>query len=255
MDTRATLQLTILATATAALAAAQALHGDRSIYDRINVMSDAEQVALAKSILDRGVRVPDDSPLDILARGRSSLILPIIERKIEDVLRSPNPLECFTDKSVDIETTINIYCARIAGAGDQQALQEASKLLKLDEKRFDRMVENTMSAAIGNGHGFTLAYQGFELGDPAIDRRIMAVIEDVLEKELPNIGNPIFENVSVSPRREWAEALVERDGGAPSEAQWAADPIASRLKPALRQAFHNDVVRFSIEAAAKRTQK
>lgn len=224
--------------------------------DRINRMSDAEQTALAKSLVDQGVPVgrPGDV-LSILAAGRSSLILPIIEQKVEQVLISPNPLDCFTDRTVDVQRTLNVLWMTIANVGDQQALRETSKLLKLDEKRFDRMVDNTMSAAISNGHGFTLAYQGFELGDPAIDKRIMAVIEDVLEKELPNIGNPIFENVSVSPRREWAEALVERDGGAPSEAQWAADPIASRLKPAVRQAFHDNVVRFSIEVAAKRTQK
>ncbi|MGA2116420.1 MAG: hypothetical protein ABSH56_16885 [Bryobacteraceae bacterium] len=218
-------------------------------------MSDAEQTALAKSIVDQGVPTAKTGDvIAILAKGRSSLILPLIEQKLEEVVKSPDPRECFVDKSLDIPSTVITLWSVIAYPGNRQALLEASKLLKLDEKRFGPMVGHIVYAAMAEEREFTVANQGFDLGDPAIDKRIVPVMEDLIEKELPQIGNPLFENVP-GARHKWAEALVDRYGGAPTELQWATDPLASRLKPALRDAFTYDVFRYAKEAAAKREQK
>ena len=255
MDTRrmfrsvfATLAVAVLAS----LATAQSAPQENPL-DRLNRMSDAEQIALAKSWLDRGLPPANSSVgLDTLARGRSSLILPLIEAKIEEALKAPNPLDVFTDKTANPEAIIIYLWRTIVQVGDKQALLEASKLLKIDEKRFDKIVAHTMYAAYGH-NPFKLAYQGFEIGDPAIDERLVAWTEEGLSAELPNLGNPIFDN-AYGPRREWAEALVDRYGAAPSATQWMKDPIASRLKPGLA-ALDYDVRRFASEAAEKRTRK
>jgi hypothetical protein len=217
-------------------------------------MTDEEQIALAKVWLDRGLP-PSDSSVGLgnLALGRSSLILPLIEAKIEEALKAPNAADCFTDKSVSPDAVIPYLWQTIASVGDRQALQQASKLLKIDEKRFDKMVAHTMYAAYSR-NPFKLAYEGFAIGDPAIDKRLVAWAEEVLSAELPHLGNPIFDKVEGSPRRLWAEALVDRYGAAPSATQWMKDPIASRLKPGLA-ALDYDVRRFAVEAAEKGARK
>ncbi len=253
MDIRHIFRSASATLAVAILAAAQSAPQENPL-DRLNRMTDAEQIALARSWLDRGYPPADSSVgLGNLALGRSSLILPLIEAKIEEVLKSSNPADCFTDKSVSVEVVINYLWQTITYVGDRQALLESSKLLKIDEKRFDKMVARTMYAAYSR-NPFKLAYQGFEIGDPAIDERLVAWAEEGLSAELPNLGNPLFDNVTVSPRRQWAEALVDRYGAAPSAAQWMKDPIASRLKPGLA-ALDYDVRRFAVEAAAKRARK
>jgi hypothetical protein len=183
------------------------------------------------------------------------LILPLIEAKIEEVLKATNPAECFTNKSVPPEETIFYLWRTIVWVGDKQSLLEASKLLKIDEKRFDQMVDHTMIAAYSR-NPFKLAYQGFEIGDPAIDKRLLAWVEKALREELDKIGNPVFEKAEGYPRRRWAEALVDRYGGVPSPAQWTNDPIASHLGSIPEMALlERDVRRFTLEIAEKRAQK
>jgi hypothetical protein len=253
MDTRHIFRSVSATLAVAVLAVAQSASQENPL-DRLNRMTDAEQIALAKSWLDRGLPPADSSVgLDNLALGRSSLILPLIEAKIEEVLMAPNPAEFFTDKSVGPDVVIAYLWQTITYVGDRQALLESSKLLKIDEKRFDKMVARTMYAAYSR-NPFKLAYQGFEIGDPAVDKRLLDWAEEYLSKELPNLGNPIFDSVTDSARRQWAEALVDRYGAAPSPMQWMKDPIASRLKPALG-ALDSDVRRFATEAVEKRARK
>jgi hypothetical protein len=254
MDTKPIFRSAFSTFAAALIAAAQSAPSENPL-DRLNRMSEAEQVALAKSWLDRGLP-PADSPvgLDNLALGRSSVFLPMIEAKIEEALNASNPLDVFTDKTAKPEAIIIYLWRTIVYVGDKQALLEASKLLKIDEKRFDRMVADTMYAAYTRSNPFTVAYQGFEIGDPAIDKRLVEWAEELLDKELPNLGNPIFDGVERSARRLWAEALVDRHGGPPTAAQWMKDPIASRLKPALAPVYL-DVGRFAVETAEKRARK
>ena len=53
----------------------------------------------------------------------------------------------------------------------------------------------------------------------------------------------------------WAEALLDKYGNVPNEAQWATDPIASRLSAPLALALHNEVLQFALEAQEKRAGK
>jgi hypothetical protein len=219
-------------------------------------MSDAEQTAVTRSLLDRGAtRGEAGDDLAILALwGRSSLILPMLEAKIEEVLKSPDPTSCFVDKTVDPQHVVMDLWFAIAYAGNEQSLREASKLLKIDEKRFDTIVYKTLSHAIGPRNPFVLAYQGFDIGDPAIDKRIALWAEDFLTPELPRGGNPSWDGVA-DLRHAWAEALIERYGGVPTDAQWRTDSLASRLKPGLAGAFHSDMRRLAAQASTKSTRK
>lgn len=147
-----------------AVAARQSAPGQKNIVDRANAMSETETVAYVNSILDQGVPVGEQgSGLYALVVGRSPLVLPMLERKIEEVLKSPTPLDCFKNKATDPQVAVLFLWTTIAEAGNQQSLQEASKLLKIDEKRFDRLVYNTLAQAISLRNPFTVAYQGSRL--------------------------------------------------------------------------------------------
>lgn len=259
MDNKLVLRAAIVvALSCASLGAQQPPLNSVEFYERVKAMGDSERVAMAKLIMDKGVPVGEPNtilqPLGLLAEWHSSLILPVIEAKIEEILRSPNPRDAFTDKAVDVPRTEMMLSSIIASVGDQQALREASKLLKIDAKRFDDMVEATMDYAMGDGREFALAYQGFELGDPEIDKRILAVLDNLIGKEVPKVGNPIYRDAT-GPLSHWGEALVDRHGGMPTEAQWSADPIASHLKSDARRILHNDVMRFAADAVQERARK
>jgi hypothetical protein len=243
-------KLAILLAASVALggvvaAGAQTYPRQKSIVDRANDMSTTEAVAYVSSILEQGVPVGEPvHGLYALAVGRSSLVLPMLEGKIEEVLRSPAPLDCFKDKSTNPQLAVYFLWTTIAEAGDQQALKEASKLLRIDEKRFDRVVDHTLSAAINLRNPFAVAYQGLEIGDPAVDKRILAWVEELLGDKTPS-----------DMKRRWANAMVDRYGAAPTEADWANDPIVTRLKPPLAESLHPEVYQFALEAMAARTRK
>ena len=239
----------------AVMALAQPAARQENPVDRINRMSDGERLALAKSALDQGMPTGDlGTAVYGLAQAHTPLILPLIERKIEECLSAPAILDCFTDKTVNAERSIFWMADAITRAGNQEALLEAGKLIKLDEKRFDFMVKKTLSAAADH-NPFTLAYQGFDLGDPAIDKRIVAWADDWLSQELPHVGNPVYDGVTIDLRHQWAEAMVERYGGVPTPAQWTLDPIVSRVKPATSGLLYRDVHRFAAEVVAKRGHK
>jgi hypothetical protein len=107
----------------------------------VAAMIDAGQAALVKSRLDLGIanlreqemhEVVRCDFLAALARAHSSLVLPIIEAKIEEVFQSRNPIECFTNKSVVRETFLGLASLPIAQAADVEALKQAGKLQKLN---------------------------------------------------------------------------------------------------------------------------
>jgi hypothetical protein len=216
--------------------------------DRILRMSEGYQIAFVNSDLDRGMPVDMIGPLEMLVLNRSSLVLPMIEKKIEEVLNSPNPRDCFTDKKVDPQYVIDLAAATIAGAGDEQALKETSKLLKIDSKRFDLLVKRSLLAAISGGKPFTIAYRGFEIGDPEVDKRIVAWAEEML------IGDAV-ESGAYSMKGRWAASMAEKYSGAPTEVNWANDPIASRLTPELAASLHDEILRLGAEAFEKRSKK
>ena len=83
--------------------------------------------------------------------------MPIVESKIEEVLRSSTPAECFVGRAVDPQRFILVAALTITEAGDEEALREISKLLKRDAKRFDDLVERTLLHAEDYRNPFTVA--------------------------------------------------------------------------------------------------
>jgi hypothetical protein len=225
-------------------------------------VSETEQTAWIRSDLARGMPViePDSSVMTMLVLNRSAVTLPLIEKKIEEVLRSTSPADSFADRSVDPDKFIALATATIAYAGDEQALREASKLINIDEKRFGSLVQRTLEEAMTRRNPFTIAYRGFELGDMTVDHKIAQWAQAELADKGPprrNFGprdpelKPEFEIQQA--RRFWAEAMVEKYGGVPAEREWTNDPIVTRLDPAQSAVLHDAVIRAAFVAVERRS--
>ena len=230
--------------------------------------SEAEQVAAVNLALDKGLPPEQGDVVGPLFLNKRSLTLPLVEAKIEQVLRSAAPKECFTDKAADPERFIIVAAATIATAGDEEALRQIAKLIKLDEKRFGGFVGRTLdnSKDYAEAHNpFVVAYLGLALGDPVLDQRIAAWAELRLstdpreragaEAVARKLGTRLEPPPSDDYKRAWAEALLQRYAGAPTESQWATDPLASRLPPSLALPTHAEVLRFAMEAQQKRARQ
>lgn len=188
--------------------------------------------------------------------ARGTLTLPILGRRIEEVLASSSPLDYFTDKTVDPKKFVDMAALSIADSGNEEALRQLAKVLQFDEQRFGRMrlVQIALFRVLDFGNPYLLAYRGFEIGSTAIEKGIVAWAEQVLGEEMERFSGPSYEG----RRRErwrWAEAMAQRYGGSPTEAQWKADPIASRLKPELATALHDSMMRYAAETYAGRAPK
>jgi hypothetical protein len=216
-----------------AAASATEICAQQTLPSKILTLSDAEQVAFTNSYLDQGMPVGEDFILLVL--NRSSLVLPILEMKIEQVLKSPNPRECFSNKEVDPQRVVAMAASAISSAADEQALKEASKLLKLDDKRFDWMVETTLSH-LASGNPFVLAYKGADMGDPALDKGIARWADSMFRRR--SYDSP------GSLERRWADVMVDRYRGVPIQSEWASDPIVSRMSPAIVESMRRDMFRF-----------
>jgi hypothetical protein len=246
-------------------------HGQQE-WRRMLQASEAEQTAWIESDLDRGMPTvdPDASVLTVLIRSKSEITLPLIERKIEEVLRSPSSPDNFTDKSVDPQRFIALAAVAIREAGNVESLKELGKLMKIDERRFGFLVEQTFAEARDRGNPFSVAYQGFDIGDPALDSRIAAWAERELlllppppPKDYSRVPNSeLFRQLDIAGREAmineartlWAEAMVDKYGGVPTEAQWRSDPIVSHLKPSETDPVHDDMIRRTSEAVEKRAK-
>src|SRR5262249_42606195 len=152
-----------------------------------------------------------------------------------------HPQECFTSNDIDPQRVIGGSMGMISSAGNFLALKEASRLLKLDEKRFDRMVPVIMDIAINERENvFTLAYRGFELGEPAVSNRLAEWAEGKLR-----------DSVAITPHglgNQWAVALVDRYRGVPTGPEWMSDPIVSNMEPELAASIHDGVYRLMFAA-------
>jgi hypothetical protein len=215
-------------------------------------LPEPAQVACFNEWLARGMPVPAPSGISVLVRARSAVVLPILEKKIEEVLTSRSPLEYFTDKAVDPKRFVDLGAVTIADADNELALRELSKLMRLDEQRFSRLhvVQRVLLGAQNIGNPYTLAYRGFEIGDPAIDRGIVAWAEELLGDEAKRYSIQSDDNIR-GQRWAWAEAIVQRYGGVPTEKQWKTDPLASRLNAQMAASLHGSVMRHAAEAAGK----
>ncbi len=229
-------------------------------WRRILNASVADQTTWINSHLRAGM--PPSETFGDLILNKSEITLPIIEQKIEEVLRSPSPSECFTDKSIDPQNFIERAAAAIFEAGNVESLRQVSKLIKIDEKRFGWLVERTLDQARNYRNPFLVAYQGYEIGDPAVDSRIAAWTEVQFADKRPpqrNFGprdpEPVPEFEIQLVRRWWAEAMLERYHGVPTEEQWQRDPIAARLKPLQANSLHDEMLRRTSELVERRQRR
>jgi hypothetical protein len=246
MGTRKSFSLTLATIGLAAITGRQSTFGQETLAWRILKWSEADQVSWINSTLDKGMPLDLGGVMNMLVLNKSSLTLPLIEKKIEEVLHSASPLECFTNKEVDPRYFVDIAALTITEAGDEQALREAGKLIKLDDKRFGKLVDRTLGHAQNRRNPFTLAYRGFEIGDPALDEKIMAWAEEQLANK--------DQYAIVEVRRFWAEALLDKYRGVPVSSEWASDPIVSRLRAPQAASLHNEMIRFTSEAFEKRSK-
>lgn len=262
MHTKRCLLWAIVAAGLVAISLPHPVCGQDEAWRRMLKATEAEQIAWINKDLDRGMPTvdPDAGVFVMLVLNRSQVVLPLIEQKIEEVLRSPSPPACFTDKSVDPQKFVHTAALAIIGAGDAQALKEASKLIKIDEEQFGWMVEQVLIQARSYRNPFVVAYRGLEIGDPAIDSRIAAWAEVELADKRPPLRNygprdpePVPESEIQRVRRWWAGAMVERYRGVPVQEQWAHDPIVSRLKKSEseRSSLYKEMLRYTTEATER----
>jgi hypothetical protein len=232
-----------------------------SVSDKVDLQTvqkwnESDQVAAIKWHLARGM--PPSDVWTGLMLSKRSIALPLIEQKIEQVLTSASPSECFTEKSVDTEKFIVLATSAIIYKGDELSLRQVSKLIRLDGKRFGDLVARTLMEAEGSLNPFVVAYSGFKIGDPALDQKIGAWAEVELA-EVEQVGTwhgpetrpmPFARKSQV--RIWWTEALVARYGSVPTEDEWRRDPIVSRLEPSRATLLHDDMIRRAVELVEKR---
>src|ERR1700722_16949902 len=136
----------------------------------ITEWTETEAETWMRSRLDHGSIIGDD--ISVAEKYRSAIVVPLTEKKIEEVLKSASPATCFSDPTVDPEKFVREVAGLITGAGDGNALKAASQLMKIDEARFGWMVRIILLDAMGYRNPFAVAYRGFAIGDPAVDSRI-----------------------------------------------------------------------------------
>jgi hypothetical protein len=167
-------------------------------------------------------------------------VVPLAEKKIEEVLKSTSPATRFADSTVDPEKFVANAVGLIRGAGDENALKAASQLMKIDEARFGFMVGNILFNAMGYRNPFTVAYRGLAIGDPATDSRIAEWTEAQLSQGVK------------STQQSWAEAMLDKYSVVPNADQWATDPVAMRLSPKVLDLVQSNVTRLAVETIEKR---
>ena len=200
---------------------------DAETIKSILQVSDADQVAFAKSVLEQHFPENEGDKFSLLLVNRSALVVPLIESRIESELGSDSRSERFID----------LASAMIAYAGDEHSLRAIRKLIGIDETRFGTFIERTLDNAGKWGNPFGVAYQALELGDETVARYATAWAEAAL--------------LSNRMQRAWAEAVLDRYGKVPGDAEWATDPIASRLKDRASLELRQSVVRLAAEAQRK----
>jgi hypothetical protein len=221
---------------------AQEKRGPNPTARDLDQWSEADLTTWMHSMLDRGL--PDElgDYMSVALKYRGAVVVPITEKKIEEVLKSASPATCFSDPSVDPGKFVREAVAVIRGAGDENALKAAGQLMKIDEARFGFMVGNILFNAMGYRNQFTVAYRGFAIGDPSIDSRIAEWTEAQLSQGVK------------STQQSWAEAMLDKYSVVPNADQWATDPIATRLSPKVLDLVQSNVTRLAGETIEKRTK-
>jgi hypothetical protein len=194
-------------------------------------VSEAEQVEFVKSVLEQHFPENEGDRFSLLLINRSALVVPLIESTIESELGRASRSERF----IDLASTM------IAYAGNEHSVRAISRLIRIDERRFGTLIGRTLDNAGKWGNPFGVAYQALDLGDGTVAGYTAAWAESALASDRMH--------------RAWAEAMLERYGRAPSESEWAQDPIASRLKDRASPELRYSVMRFATEGQSKREKR
>jgi hypothetical protein len=191
-------------------------------------MPESDQIAFVISTINQGLPEDRAEQMTMLIINRSQLVAPLLEAAIEGALREPSP----ASRLIDIASEM------IAYAGDEQSLRAVSKLIALDERRFGHLVGRTLDNSMNWRNPFTIAYRGLGIGDPAVARYAVAWSASALSSD--------------RMKHLWSEALLDRLGKVPDQAEWARDPLASRLPNAPDERLRQTVVRYAADAQKKR---
>lgn len=186
---------------------------------------DEQQIAFVTSALKRGLPEADGDRFSLLLVNRSGLVVPEIETTVESELR----------RSPRSERLIDLASVMIAYAGDEESLRAVSKLLAVDEKRFDGLVARTLDSALNWRNPFSIAYAGLELGDDAISQRISTWCETALSSD-------------DRMKELWGSAMAEKHGRALMLSEWANDPLVSRMSKRSSDELRDSVTRFAAQA-------
>jgi len=203
--------------------------------------TETEVETWMRSRLDHGSIIGDD--ISVAEKYRSAIVVPLTEKKIEEVLKSTSPATCFSDPAVDPGKFVRDAAGLITGDGDENALRAAGQLMKIDEARFGWMVRTILFGTMGYRNPFTVAYRGFAIGDPSIDSRIAEWTEAQLSQNVK------------STQQDWAGAMLDRYSVVPNADQWATDPIATRLSPKVLELVQSNVTRLAAETLEKRAKR
>src|SRR5690348_10877918 len=93
--------------------AQQPLPRQESFVERVARMSDPEVIVYVNMRLADALKLDEHDKLGVLINTRPSLLLPLFERRIEDVLRSNDPRSFFTDPTSDSDEFVLLAAARI----------------------------------------------------------------------------------------------------------------------------------------------
>lgn len=189
------------------------------LSQRILDWSEQDQIAWIHSYLSDGM--PPSEVIATLAVAKSFITLPLLESKVEEVIKSKSPKQVFNNRSIEPDKVVSLATSFIAYAANEQALIEASKLIRIDEVRFGSLVSQIFDRSLIRGNPYKLAYLGLAIGDPVVNQKIITWAQAQFGyKE---------EYMRALSYKSWAEAIVERYDGAPNFAQFANDPIAIRI--------------------------
>ena len=236
----------------------------QGVPDSLLRASEAEQIAAVTSALDQGFPPGPSAYLTTLIFYRSSLVLPLMEKKIEQVLGSASPRDTFSDKTVDPQKFVDHVAWIIADTGDEAALAEIAKLTKVDKDRFGSLVGIALSHSTRWHNPFVVAYSGLAIADPLVQKLILSWAEKNLSVDPEERARAEAAARGLGPtppppaekmKHLWAEAMLARYGAPPTDAQWASDPIASGLSAPLAESLYGDLPRFAWEALQKRAPK
>ena len=193
-------------------------------------LSDNEIRKFVETTMDQGFPENRADQMTMLIINKSAVAVPVLETGIEEILNSPEP----SLKAVDIASEM------IAYAGNEQSLRAISKLSEIDAKRFGKLVGRTLDNAMNYRNPFTLAYRSFDIGDKTVSQSVVSWCDSALATD--------------RMKRLWGEAMVDRYGRSPTQADWANDPLASRLKGGKNDQVRELIMHFAYDAEKKRAK-